>query len=234
MSKRLMRHLIVAVLALAGQGRVALALDGDPESWCRWGMFGGPYTKEPDLLPGQIVGKGRAYLLSDIDGCPLHPSRGQSCRKRYFIRPGSPVAILPSAMPGLACVLGPSNPGQPAGWLPQARVRTPPLDRAPPLAAWTGTWRSGDDTVVLTAARDGRLSVHGRAYWPGHGIPPQHTGKLSGTAQPEGNRITFADEDPTICVAKLELLGPALLAANDNGRCGGANVSFGGVYTHVR
>lgn len=137
-------------------------------------------------------------------------------------------------MPGLACVLDPGHLGQPAGWLPQARVQMPLPGRVPPLAAWTGKWRKGDDTAVLTAGRDGRLSVHGRGYWPGRGIFPMNTGELLGTARPEGNRVTFSDEDPTLCVAKLELLGPGLLAANDNGRCGGANVSFGGVYRRIR
>lgn len=87
---------------------------------------------------------------------------------------------------------------------------------------------------MLTPGRDGRLSAHGQVYWPGRGVPPGHTGALSGTARPEGNRVTFSDENPTLCIVKLELLGPDLLAANDNGRCGGANVSFGGVYERAR
>lgn len=235
MNKRLLRRLgIAAVLALAGHMRVALALEGYPEAWCREGMFGGPHTREPDLRPGRIVGKGRAYLLSDDDGCPLHPSRGQNCRQKYSISSGSPVAVLPSAMPSLACVLNLGSPGQSAGWLPQARVQVSSLDRTPPLASWRGRWRKFDDMIVLTPGRDGRLSAHGWAYWPGHGILPGHTGALSGTARPEGNRVTFSDKNPTLCVAKLELLGPDLLVANDNGRCGGANVSFGGVYKRAR
>lgn len=235
MNKRLVRHVgFLVVLALAGHVRVALALEGYPESWCRGGMFSRPLGREPNLSPGRVVGNGPAYLLSDDDGCPLRPSRGQSCRTRDSIRPGFPVAILPNAMPGLACVLDLGHPGQPYGWLPQARVQMSSLDLAPPLAAWRGKWRKFDDTIVLTTGRDGRLSVQGRAYWPGRSISPRHTGELSDTARPEGNRVTFSGEDPTLCTAKLELLGPNLLAANENGQCGGANVSFGGVYTRIR
>lgn len=197
-------------------------------------MFGGPHTREPDLRAGRVVGKGQAYLLSDDDGCPLHPLRGQNCRQRYSISSGSPVAVLPSAVPDLACVLSLDNPGQFAGWLPQARVRMSSSDRAPPLAAWGGKWHNGGNEITLTPGRDGRLSAHGHAYWPGRGVPPGHTGALLDTARPEGNRVIFADKDPTHCVAKLELLGSDLLAANDNGRCGGANVSFGGVYKRAR
>lgn len=193
MNKRLLRRLgIAAALALAGDMRVALALEGYPESWCREGMFGGPHATQPDLRPGRIVGKGRAHLLSDDDGCPFHPSRGQNCRQKYSISSSSPVAVLPSAMPGLACVLNLGNPGQLAGWLPQARVQMSTLDRAPPLAAWKGRWQNGDDTIVLTLGRGGKLSAHGHAYWPGRGVPPGHTGALSGAARPEGNRVTFA------------------------------------------
>lgn len=233
--KRLLRRLpIAAVLVLGSPMRGASALEGYPETWCREGMFGGPHMREPDLRSGLVVGKGRAHLLSDEAGCPLHLSRGEDCRQRYSIRSGSFVAVLPSAIPGLACVLNLDNPGQFAGWLPQARVQVCPLDRAPPLAAWGGQWHNGDNKVTLTPGRDGRLSARGHAYWPGRRVYPGHTGALSDTARPAGNRVTFSDKDPTLCVAKLELPGSDLLAANDNGRCGGANVSFGGVYKRAR
>jgi hypothetical protein len=239
MDRKLARQLglAVAVLALAGHVRGALALEGYPESACREGLFGGPDAREPNLLLGRVVGKGTARLLSDMDGCPLHPARGKDCHnRRQIISPGILVAVLPSAMPGLTCVLDPGNPDLPTGWLPQVRVQMLPLDRTPPLAAWVGQWReSGDNTIVLTADRDGKLSVNGRAYWPGRGIPPEHTGEISGVAQPEGNRVTFGlDQDPPLCVAWLELLGPDMLAVNDTWQCGGANVTFGGVYTRAR
>ena len=235
---RLIRCWILAVaLALAGPMQAASALEGYPDNWCRSSMFGGPYTREPGLYLGRVIGNGRAHLLSDTDGCPLN---SMSCRKDVFINdafvsPATFVAVLPSMLSGFTCVLDAGDLGSNTGWLPKARVQMLPVDRNPPLTAWTGVWRSlGDNMIVLTVGRDGRLSVDGEAYWPSRDIPPSHSGGLSGAALPDGNRVTFEhDDDRPSCIVKLELLSPDLLAANDNGRCGGYNVSFGGVYKHA-
>ncbi len=223
------------LLALAGSTRSALASEGYPDSWRRWGIFGRSFGKHPDLGLGRITGNQRADLFSDIDGCPLRPSRNKNCREKASIEPGTPVAVLPSALPGLACVLDPGTPGQPAGWLPQTRVQVLTPDRAPALTLWIGKWRKGDDTIVLTRGQDGHLRVSGRAYWPGRGIPPQNTGELTDDSRPDGNQVHFGPgDDPAECQVKLTLLGGDLLAASENGRCGGGNVSFGGVYKRSR
>ena len=230
-----MRHIfLAAALVLLSHSPAALALEGGPDSECRWGMFGGPYKREPDLRLGRIVGDTRAFLLSDMDGCPLSPVQGRDCYKKKFLNPGSAVAVLPSNMPGLVCVLDPSRSGQPAGWLPQARVQVSSPDPNQPLASWAGEWRKDDDWVAITVRNDGKLSVIGRAFWPGKNVLPMHTGEFSGLARPQGNQITFSEQDPTPCQVKFELLSSNILAANDNVECGGANVSFGGVYARKR
>ena len=227
-----MRHLFFAAASVfLSHSPAALALEGWPDSDCRQGMFGGPYKRAPDLRLGRIVGDTRAFFLSDMDGCPVSPAQGRDCHDREFINLGSAVAVLPSNVPGFVCVLYPASPDQPAGWLPQARVRVSSPDRAPPLKLWIGKWRNGDDTIVMKANRNGDLSIRGHAYWPGRNIAPMNTGDISFSARPEGNRVTFSDSDSAICITKLELLSPNILAANDNGQCGGGNVSFGQVYT---
>jgi hypothetical protein len=67
-----------------------------------------------------------------------------------------------------------------------------------------------------------------------------HIGNFDGKTKPRGNRLAFGDgydgsappdrNDPTDCRVLLRLVGPYLVAADNQG-CGGANVSFDGVYT---
>ncbi len=238
MGKRWVRRVIyAAALALAGPVQAVAALEGNPVTFCRGGMFGGPCSEAPDVRLGRVTAGKPAVLLNDMDGCPVS---GRNCGKSAIygppalLRPGAVVVVLPSALPGFACVLNAAHRDN-NGWLPQARVDGVPVDPDPPLAAWAGTWRRslGDDFFVLKAGRDASLSVYGEAFWPGRNVFPYHSGDLFSAARPEGDRVTFAegeDKGQPICVAKLELLGHGLLAVNDNGRCGGYNVSFGGIY----
>src|SRR5262249_22651235 len=100
-------------------------------------------------------------------------------------------------VPGQALFLGPSRPGYVcalfanglearAGWAPQRLVASAvrPVDPAPPLAAWVGTWRQYDNKIVLTRVGD-RLTANGEAYWPGKSIMPANEGEFSGSVGPE-------------------------------------------------
>lgn len=212
----------------------ALALEGYPTNWCRGGMFGGSRGNEPNLHLGRIVGRHRAYLLSDAEGCPFDVSK---CRKRTFAMPGAHVVVQPGTLPGFACVFYTDGRYEATGWLPQEEVEVLPDERDPPLSRWEGIWRQGDNTIVLKPNRDGTVSAQGKAYWPGRSIPPAHSGQFTATARPNANRLAFIEGDaPYVCRVDLQLLNSGLLAATDNGGgvCGGANVSFGGVYVRSR
>jgi hypothetical protein len=89
----------------------------------------------------------------------------------------------------------------------------------------------------------------GSATW-GSGDPQHvkrgavHTGELEGAVRPRG-RVLAIGYDPDrsgfppaedaaseACAAKLELVG-RYLVVEDNGRCGGVNVSFNGLYVRT-
>jgi hypothetical protein len=71
-----------------------------------------------------------------------------------------------------------------------------------------------------------------------------NTGELNGSGKPRGqvlaigydpDRSAFPPSEhdaPDICAAQLELHGRYLMV-EDNGRCGGLNVSFTGLYVRV-
>jgi hypothetical protein len=89
----------------------------------------------------------------------------------------------------------------------------------------------------------------GSATW-GSGDPQRikrgavHTGELEGAFRPR-SRVLAISYDPDrsgfppaedaaseVCAAKLELVG-RYLVVEDNGRCGGVNVSFNGLYVRA-
>jgi hypothetical protein len=144
-------------------------------------------------------------------------------------------------VPGQALLLGPWRPGYVcalfanglearAGWVPQGLVASAvrPVDPAPPLAAWVGTWRQYDNKVVLTRNGD-RLSANGEAYWPGKSIMPANEGGFSGTAVPARQRLHFAADGPDPCLVDLTLAGEFLFV-EDNRMCGGHNAAFSGIF----
>ena len=119
-------------------------------------------------------------------------------------------------------------------WLPRAALVAIPTP-ATTLASWRGSWSRDDESriEIHPDKRPGRLKVAGETVWGSH--DPErvkrggvHLGDFSETAAPIGSRLSIADVDD-ICHVQLRLIGPYLVVV-DNQQCGGANVSFSGVY----
>jgi hypothetical protein len=115
------------------------------------------------------------------------------------------------------------------GWVRARDIREIAADFAPPLDGWTGTWANGNGRVQITLSQGaGKLHLAGEAEWHGaHGVV--HTGDFEGDAAPAGNHLHFVEDDAGSCTVDLTLIGRYLLA-NDNGRCGGLNVRFWGIW----
>ena len=175
-----------------------------------------------DLRLGDVTGSGPIAFLLDGPNCP---GPGAACRSKAVAHPG-PTLLLGQARADYVCAFDART--DMTGWLPQQRVAARPIDAAPSLADWIGTWRAYDNRIVLK--RDGNgIAAEGDAYWPGKNIMPANEGNFSGAANPAGNRLHFAD-DQQGCTVDLTLAGPFLVVA-DNRECGGHNVSFTGIYT---
>ncbi len=216
-------HAGLMLLVLAA---VTAARAQTPDDTCRNGSFPG---NEPTVGRAQVTGAGRVAMLSDDSGCPAETSK---CRGTTVLVPGA-IVLSGHRHGDYVCAFDPAHDD--AGYLAAARLKTLPVDALPPLKAWVGLWRYGDDTIRLTA-KGAMLSVDGEAYWPSaHPSARQfpggpNVGDLSGTATPKGNAVIFADaSDPQACSATLRLVGDVIVVA-DNGACGGMNVSFSGVY----
>jgi len=101
---------------------------------------------------------------------------------------------------------------------------------------WAGAWRTASgQSVVIRPRGVAGLSIAGAAVWGG-ADPARaaeggvNTGTIAARATPHGRRLAFATG--TGCAGRMWRLGPYLVAA-DNGRCGGMNVTFTGVYRRI-
>jgi len=144
--------------------------------------------------------------------------------------------------------------GRPSeGWIETRALSEVVLPPAAP-AAWRGEWKAWDADIAIRPAASG-LRVEGSAVWGGHdparvASGAVHVGDFTVEAKPKGDRIAFSlgssaagdtvalpvDDSPGEefrCRVRMRLLGPYLLA-EDNGACGGANVTFTGTYRRRR
>jgi hypothetical protein len=179
---------------------------------------------------------------------PQCPSAQSTCKLKAFLVPGDEVLIGAANGP-YVCATFKSKPGiQTSGWLPSAALEMIAPEGA--LArSWQGKWQADQDREIVVTSNGDEVSVSGTAVWGSH--DPErvkrggvHTGELEGKSRPRAqtlaigydpDRVAFPPspgEAPDACAAQLKLLGRYLLV-EDNGMCGGANVTFTGLYVRV-
>lgn len=196
-----------------------LSCSAPADDLCRNGLF--PDDQE-NLRPGRITGDGAVQLYQDSSpGCP---EKGAACKSQSFVREGGDV-LVSKTRGGFACVWQSHDA---VGWVPAARVEvSQTFDRNPALAAWAGDWKFFDNHIQIALTPDGRrLHVNGHAFW--HGLNENvHEGSMEGDAMPSANHLAIQAQ--TGCKLQLTLVNRRL-AASDTRNCGGANVTFAGIY----
>jgi len=117
------------------------------------------------------------------------------------------------------------------GWIPSAAIRVLTADPKPPLDAWLGTWREGEEYITIAKAQTPeKLALEsGRAIHGAKHVAP--AGEIKGEAIPDGNHAHFVEKDN--CVVDLTLYGKYLLS-EDNHFCGDVNVRFWGIWTRSK
>ncbi|MCC5073673.1 hypothetical protein [Xanthomonas campestris] len=214
------------LLFLLSVSAMAHAAPHDDEAAdCRNGSF----TNSPSAFTLARVAVPRLYLLNDSDGCP---SKGEAaCRQRSYVVKGD-VVVLAQHRGGYTCASYPNKVGVSAGWVAERSLQPIASTATPPASAWNAHWYDGDNTLQLTANGDGSITVNGDAYWPSANPSPEqvpggpHFGAVTARSLAEGNRLEVREDD---CTVRLQLLGDLLIVV-DNLQCGGASVSFNGIY----
>jgi hypothetical protein len=169
----------------------------------------------------------RAHFLTGRDGCPSDAPR--CVLKSYLVH--DDVVLLGKKTGAWQCALFIRDGGT-DGFLPVTALQVLPSTANPPPAAWAGHWVRDKDASVDIKRQGAALSVDGSALW--HGGPENvHDGELGGEASPQGDTLLLdgreTPKDTYMCIAMLTLAGQAL-DGEDNGSCGGMNVSFDGEY----
>jgi hypothetical protein len=115
------------------------------------------------------------------------------------------------------------------GWLRESdwsRQSTPTRTSA---SSWTGVWQNSDAKLNIKL-ESGRLHVDGHAIHPGINGPNFGSALFDGLPVDGVLRSQGAPDD---CRILLQRVGEFILG-QDNGQCGGLNVTFNGVYRFRR
>lgn len=225
MYQRPKRLVSVLLFALCVPAFASAQVEGNPENWCRNGL----YTRDgAGFGLARVVGaKGaRIYFYGDArDECP---GAGEKCREKAYLIPGDVVVVSRRFGDYVCAWFQPPKGAETVGWLPRAAVSPLETEATPPLSRWVGAWKYGSQSLdIKRGAKPGALAVTGEAFWRGLG-DNIHTGEVEFEATPQGNALTLA-ENEDLCSVTLRLVGD-LLVVSDNLQCGGANVTFNGVY----
>ena len=226
-----MRSFAVLVITLAA-AFVSTAQTVEVENWCRAGFF----TSETDNFRLAVAtGKSgdRIYFYNDFeDDCPGK----ESCRAKAYVVPGDRL-IVSRTYKDFGCVWFTPGKGVPTiGWIKLADLKfANAVTTKPALSSWLGEWNYADNHIKFTHNKlAGYLNAAGDALWRGVG-DNVHVGELDDRVQPVGNvvKVGESDTDEYSCKATMRLIAD-FLVVNDNGNCGGANVTFSGVYRRTR
>lgn len=215
--------LLLALLCAASHAS-AQESGGNPANWCRNGLFADDAsTREFRLATAKGARGERIYFYGDDEGCPAPTAK---CRQKAYVVADDALIVSRSFGDFTCAWYQPARGHETVGWIASNQLTLGETDANPPPARWLGEWSFYADTLTVGRGRGAALSVSGEAFW--HGADPSniHTGEVNGESAPSGNTLKIED-DP--CKLTLRLVGEYLVAA-DNGECGGANVTFTGVY----
>lgn len=198
---------------------------------------------------------GRPAVISRVDGAAAKaffvrsawenaacPADTMACRGRAYLVPGD--LVLTGKVSGVyTCVafqaLNDRKQIWTNGWIASARLAPVAPASATQSSDWTGTWRHTGGEITIKPAKGGKLSVAGEHTYPVAGNV--RTGDFAADVAPAGGVLAFVDggdkpfdkaaEDE--CRVRMQRVG-AILVVEDNGTCGGAMVTFTGLYQRKR
>lgn len=220
--------LMTLALTLAFSGVSVLSqMPGNPDNWCRQGFFTRDST---DFAVG--VAKGRKetktyFHRDDIETCPDMAS----CRTKSYVVAGDKV-ITNRKRGGFVCAWFAPLKGAPTvGWLNSSELDFPILLLDAREQDWVGEWKYAENNIIFAATKQpGTLTVKGNAFWKGLG-DNIHIGELDGAAKYTDGKLEYSDGIGGYdCRVSMQLVTESFLIVADNMNCGGANVTFSGVY----
>lgn len=199
-------------------------IEGNPENWCRNGFFA---RESENYYLATIKGKKaeKVYFYGDDDSCP----NGKNCRQKSYLIPNDEV-IVSRKFGKWACVwFQPKSGSETVGWIPLEKLKNNLMRQG--FDEIVGNWGFYENDIAITKTNNPQVyKVTGNAFWRGAG-DNIHTGELDNEAKFVGKNLKLGEDetDEYACKVTLRLVGKYLIVS-DNLNCGGANVTFSGVY----
>ena len=195
------------------------------------------------LVMAQVTARPRVNFVKSpydddfkADACP---AASPACRRKSYLVTGD--LVLAARTRGeFTCVSFPSLPGKRPiwsnGWLPTSALKPLAPTAEPARSDWLGNWDQPYAGIeIREGGLGGRLRIEGIAAVKG--AREVHTGAINAEVMPDKDSITFLEDGwlpsetkcDSGCRVRMHRVGPWLLV-EDNGDCGGAGVTFNGIY----
>jgi hypothetical protein len=200
---------------------------GNPENFCRNGVFPRESSEYTTAFINGKKGEKINFYTDEREDCPA----GKNCRLKSYLIPGNEV-IVSHERGNFACVwFQPRKGSETVGWIPLEKLDLPYGLRKIEPDEWVGKWSFYENSIVISrTAAPGIYKIEGNALWKGLG-GNVHVGELDGAAKFTDRELKYSEDeqDESACRVTMQLVGKYMIVA-DNLNCGGANVSFSGVY----
>ena len=206
-----------------------------------------PVRDDFERLDVAQVKPGQARVAFTTADCSSTKTR--ACQTKAFVVPGD-LVLITQVFDASACAVFVNAKGQTTtGLLPNSRLQTPKPRATTDAAALVGTWKRSEATIaVKRQGGDGTLTFSGDATYGAldkgrvargavnmgdftFSLKPASNGVDVSLKSATAGAVPVARDkgDPTDCAVAMIALGPYLVV-EDNLNCGGANVSFTGIY----
>lgn len=193
------------------------------------------------LVVSKVIAKPRVHFIKSpydddfkAESCPADT---EACRKMSYLVTGD-IVLTGKTRNAFTCVVYQSLRAKKQvwtrGWLQSTALEPVKPMPAPNTSDWLGTWSHPGGDIVIKKLAGGKLSVEGEMVVPT--AQDAHTGEIAAKVTPGKDTIAFVDDGSTPfeqegggCRVRMQRVGPWLMV-EDNEGCGGATVTFTGLY----
>ena len=228
-----MRAAIIGLLLSAVLARHASAYDAYDPANCN----GADWDDNLALTVSKVTAQPRVnFVKSPYDDdfkAAACPAATRACQKKSYLVTGD-LVLVGRTRGDFTCVSYQSPLAKKQiwadGWLPSVALTPVAPMPSPKPSDWIGTWCNPGCRIEIRNGDGGKLQVEGEGIFPT--ARDFHNGAFKAQVAPQDNTIAFADDGSNYgegCQVRMQRIGPLLLVV-DNSGCGGAGVSFTGLY----
>jgi hypothetical protein len=193
------------------------------------------------LAVSKVTAKPRVNFIKSPYDDDFKAAETEACRLKSYLVTGD-LVLTGKTRGAFTCVVFQSQrskkrPVWTLGWLPSTALTPVAPMAAPKMSDWIGTWEQPHGSVEIKKGEGGKLQVEGLMVVPT--ARDAHTGVIQAVATPKDDTIAFVDDGSIAfdtvggqggeCRVRMQRVG-ALLMVEDNSGCGGAGVTFTGLY----